>query len=38
MFENLENFVDAQLELDINRRIVITGILALVILHFVRSY
>ena len=38
MFENLENSIDAQLELDINLWIVITGILALVILHFVRSY
>lgn len=38
MFENLENSIDAQLELDINLWIVITGILALIILHFVRSY
>lgn len=38
MFENLKNSIDAQLVLDINLWIVITGILALVILHFVRSY
>lgn len=38
MFENLKNSIDAQLVLDINRWIVIIGILALVILHFVRSY
>lgn len=38
MFENLKNSIDAQLELDINLWIVITGIFALIILHFVRSY
>lgn len=38
MFENLKNSIDAQLVLDINLWIVITGILALIILHFVRSY
>ncbi len=38
MFENLKNSIDAQLELDIDLWIVITGIFALIILHFVRSY
>lgn len=38
MFENLKNSIDAQLELDINRWILIIGILVLFILHFVRSY